>query len=200
MRSGLRLATSDDAADIVAIYRPVVAFTPTSFEIEPPDAREIERRIQETLMAYPWLVCDWGGRVAGYAYATRHRTRAAYQWSVDASVYVHQDWRRCGIGRALYTSLFRVLAAQGYFNVYAGITLPNAESVGLHESVGFQSVGVYRKVGYKFGVWHDVGWWQLGLQPPVATPRPPLSLGEIQQDPAWPKMLQAGLACIREKV
>ncbi len=162
MSSELRLATKDDAAEIAAIYRPVVAFTPISFETEPPDAREIEHRIQDTLPAYPWLVCDADGRVAGYAYATRHRTRAAYQWSVDTSVYVHQDWRRCGIGQALYTSLFRVLAAQGYFNAYAGITLPNAESVGLHESVGFQSVGVYRKVGYKFRVWHDVGWWQLG--------------------------------------
>jgi L-amino acid N-acyltransferase YncA len=194
--SEIRLATSDDAAAVAAIYRPIVASSPSSFEVEPPDEQEIRRRIQETLTAYPWLVCEHPDRVVGYAYAARHRVRAAYQWSVDMSVYVHPDVHRCGIGRALYASLVRILAAQGYFNAYAGITLPNPASVGLHESVGFEPVGVYRHVGHKLGAWHDVGWWQLGLQPYPALPRPPLTLTEIQRHPSWRLMLAEGLAHI----
>ena len=135
--------------------------------------------------------------MVGYAYASRHRARAAYDWSVDASVYVHPDFQRRGIGRGLYVSLIRILRAQGFFNAYAGVTLPNAGSVGLHESIGFQAVGVYRNVGYKQGAWHDVGWWELALQPLVAEPPPPLSLADVQKDPSWAGMLAAGLASIR---
>jgi L-amino acid N-acyltransferase YncA len=197
MASDIRLVTAEDAADIAEIYRPFVASTPISFEIEPPDELEIQKRIDGILPTYPWLVCEQGGRVAGYAYASRHSARAAYQWSVDMSVYVHSDFQRRGIGRGLYVSLVRILRAQGFFNAYAGVTLPNPGSVGLHESIGFQAIGVYRNVGYKMGAWHDVGWWELVLQPLVAEPPPPLSVGHVQADPSWPRMLAAGLACVR---
>jgi phosphinothricin acetyltransferase len=197
MSSEIRLATSQDAAGIAEIYGPIVASTPTSFETEPPDVQEIERRIEETLQAHPWLVFEHQNRVAGYAYAGRHKARAAYLWSVDTSVYIHPHFRRCGIGRALYLSLFQILMAQGYFNAYAGVTLPNPASVGLHESLGFKAIGVYPKVGHKLGVWHDVGWWHLGLLRPIATPRPPLSLREVQADPSWQRMLAASLSTIR---
>jgi phosphinothricin acetyltransferase len=198
MSFDIRLATDNDAAGIAEIYRPIVEATPISFEVEPPDEREVQKRIRETLPAYPWLVCAYEGRVAGYAYATRHRARAAYRWSVDTSVYVHSDFRRRGIGQGLYASLFGILAAQGYFSAYAGVTLPNPGSVGLHESAGFKAIGVYRNVGYKQGAWHDVGWWELALQPYIPEPRPPLSLALVQADPSWPSMLAAGLACVRE--
>jgi len=197
MAQEIRLVTQKDAASIAEIYRPFVESTPISFEIEPPDELEIQKRIRGILPAYPWLVCEQGGRVVGYAYASRHRARAAYDWSVDASVYVHPDFQRRGIGRGLYVSLIRILRAQGFFNAYAGVTLPNAGSVGLHESIGFQAVGVYRNVGYKQGAWHDVGWWELALQPLVAEPPPPLSLADVQKDPSWAGMLAAGLASIR---
>ncbi len=160
----IRLAVRNDAARIAEIYKPMVSSTPISFETEPPDAQEFERRIERLLPGHPWLVCEYQHRLAGYAYASRHRERAAYQWSVDTSVYVHSEFRRRGVGQALYTSLFRILVAQGYYNAYAGITLPNAGSVGLHESVGFKPLCVYRHVGYKQGAWHDVGWWELALQ------------------------------------
>lgn len=199
MAFDLRLATRKDAAGVVEIYGPIVASTPISFEIEPPDEQEIQRRIQKAEPAYPWLVCEYRGRVAGYAYASQHRARAAYQWSVDTSIYVHPDFRRCGIGRGLYVSLFQILAAQGYFNAYAGITLPNPGSVGLHEAAGFQAIGIYRKVGYKFGAWHDVGWWHLVIQPLIPSTQPPVGLGEIQGDPSWQRLLTTGLSYIRER-
>src|SRR5438128_1428647 len=150
----LRMATLNDAAGIAEIYEPIVRSTPISFEIEVPGEQEIRRRIERTLTAYPWLVCEYRDRLAGYAYASRHAERAAYQWSVDTSIYVHSDFRRRKIGQALYTSLFRILAAQGYYKEYARITLPNPDIVKYQESVGFRRIGVYREVGYKMGAWH----------------------------------------------
>lgn len=187
----IRLAAPTDAADIAEIYRPIVASTFISFEIDPPDEQEMRRRIEETLLSWPWLVYELRGRVAGYAYGSRHRARLAYQWSVDTSAYVHPDFRRQGIGRSLYAPLFRILAAQGYRNAYAGIALPNPASVGLHEACGFEPVGVYRNVGFKLGEWHDVGWWQLTLNSSTVVPQPPLTLAAVQRDPQWEAMLQA---------
>jgi L-amino acid N-acyltransferase YncA len=198
MSMALRLATRDDAAAVADIYRPIVASTPISFEVEPPDAEEMGRRIDEALAAHVWLICEHRGEVVGYAYAGRHGARAAYQWSVNTSVYVHSAFHRRGIGRGLYTSLFRILAAQGFVSAYAGITLPNTSSVALHESTGFHPVGVYRNAGYKLGRWYDVGWWQRALQAPAVTPSPPLNLEEILRDRSWQGMLVSGLSCIRE--
>ena len=197
MTWNLRLVRQSDAAEIAEIYRPIVESTPISFELEAPDGKEMQQRIEHKLTNYPWLVCENHGRVAGYAYASQFRERAAYQWSVETSVYVHSDFRRFGVGRALYISLFRMLTAQGFVNAYAGITLPNPGSVGLHEAIGFRPVGVYRNVGYKMGAWHDVGHWVLSLKPEPTTPQPPLMLAEIQSDPSWQEMLTAGLSCIR---
>ena len=160
----------------------------------------MRRRIEEMLPHYPWLVYERDGVVAGYAYATKHRVRAAYQWSVDTAVYVDEAHHRSGIGRGLYASLFAILAAQGFFNAYAGITLPNAGSVGLHEAVGFEPVGVYRKVGYKLGAWHDVGWWQLALRARAEDPDAPAPLADVQARDSWPALLLTGLPMIRARV
>jgi L-amino acid N-acyltransferase YncA len=200
MNVELRLATKDDAAAVAEIYRPFVASTPISFEIEPPDPQEMQRRIDSTLPRHAWLICEHRGEVVGYAYAGPHRDRAAYQWSVDTSVYVHSAFHRRGIGRGLYTSLFRILVAQGFVSAYAGITLPNTSSVALHESAGFELVGVYRNAGFKLGQWYSVGWWQRALRAPEATPSPPLNLDDIQRDPSWQQMLISGLSCVREVV
>lgn len=159
----LRVALPRDAEAVSAIYAPVVRDTAISFELEPPDSGEMRHRIEITLDRFPWLVAEKEGRVCGYAYAARHRERAAYAWSVDVSVYVADDSRRRGVGRALYAALLSVLARQGFHRAYAGITLPNASSVALHESLGFAFLGRYREVGWKLGAWHDVGWWERPL-------------------------------------
>jgi L-amino acid N-acyltransferase YncA len=197
METAIRLADAEDAEQIRAIYEPIVLRTAISFELEAPTVEEIGRRISNTLLNRPWLVCDRAGEVLGYAYAGHHRERAAYQWSVDASVYIKPDFHRRGVGRALYRSLFELLALQRYYNAYAGIALPNPGSVGLHESVGFRPVGVYREVGYKLGSWHDVGWWFLQLQPKPPSPLPPIPLAEARTDSGWPAALAAGQRILR---
>jgi L-amino acid N-acyltransferase YncA len=193
----IRLATERDAEQIAAIYAPNVTDTVISFEFEPPSADEMRRRIEATLQRYPWLVCERRGRVLVYANGGAHGSRAAYRWSVDVSVYVHEEARRTGVGRALYASLFAALDLQGFYNAYAGATLPNPASVGLHESVGFRPVGVYRGVGYKLGAWHDVVWWHLPLRERVADPDPPTVLPSVVGSEEWDAALASGLSFLR---
>ena len=167
MPSEIRSALVEDAASVAEIYLPIVKHSVISFELEVPSVEDMRRRIVDTQTRLPWLVCvDQDAVVEGYAYASRHRDRAAYQWSVDTTAYVRADRRGRGIGKKLYLQLFAELRALGYCQAFAGIALPNEASVALHESVGFTPIGVYRKVGYKLGAWHDVGWWQATLQLP----------------------------------
>jgi phosphinothricin acetyltransferase len=192
----IRVATPEDAGAVSEIYAPWVALTPVSFEIDVPGAVDMAARINDTVPRYPWLVCERDSYVVGYAYASEHRTRAAYQWSVDTAVYIREGCRGRGVGKGLYVSLIRILTAQRLHNAYAGITLPNAASVALHESVGFRPVGVYERVGYKLGAWHDVGWWALELQPRTDAPQPPLSLPAVSADSGFGAMLAAGAPLI----
>lgn len=175
-----RVADADDDARAIAeIYAPYVRETIISFETEPPDAAEMAQRIHRIGKQYPWLAASSGGEVSGYAYACENRSRLAYRWSVDVAVYLSASAQRAGIGRGLYRRLFAFLRAQGYVNAFAGISLPNAASVGLHEAMGFTLIGVYRNVGYKRGAWRDVGWWQLALQDPPAQPKEPLAFENL---------------------
>lgn len=165
-----------DAEACAAIYAPFVRDAPTSFEEVAPDARAMAERIARTSATHPWLVAECDGRVVGFAYACPHRERAAYRWAADVAVYVDPSQHRGGVGRALYERLLALLRAQGVHVAVAGIALPNDASVGLHESLGFELVGVYRDIGFKAGAWRDVGWWQLRLLPadgPPPEPRPP---------------------------
>jgi L-amino acid N-acyltransferase YncA len=153
-----------DAADCAAIYAPYVLDGVASFETEPPTAEQFGERIERYVLRHPWLVAeDDDGRVIGFAYGSQHRERAAYRWAADVSVYVDPSHHRRGVGRSLYVPLFELLDRQGMRTLHAGITLPNDASVGLHESLGFEPVGVYRRVGWKAGQWWDVGWWQRPL-------------------------------------
>jgi phosphinothricin acetyltransferase len=184
MPPAIRLATPGDAGPILAIYAPY-CHTPISFEAEPPSLDDMRGRLVKVLRDYPWLLCEDGGEALGYAYACQHRERAAYRWSVDTSVYVRKGCQRRGVGRALYSGLLTVLPLQGFINAYAGVTLPNPASVGLHEAMGFEPVGVYRQVGFKCGVWHDVAWYQRPLQPQPAEPLPPRPLEDVRQTAEW---------------
>lgn len=178
----VREARAEDGEAVSRIYAPYVRETAISFEEAPPDGAEMARRIEETLGAYPYLVAEAGGAVCGYAYASAHRTRAAYRWSADVTVYLDKDHRGRGIGRALYGALLPILTRQGIVTAYAGITLPNPASVALHEAIGFTPIAVYRSVGFKLGAWRDVGWWEKRLRAPEAIP------AEIVP---WPKLPRA---------
>lgn len=163
MKAVIRPVEPSDAAEIAAIYRPIVEDSTISFEERAPDEREMARRIAQVTQAYPWLVAEQDGRLAGYAYASRHRERACYRYSVDVSVYVAHDARKAGIARALYETLFTQLAQLGFHRAFAGIALPNDASLALHRACGFEPVGVYKEVGWKFGRWVDVAWFARAL-------------------------------------
>lgn len=172
----VRLASAADAEAIQAIYAPVVLNTAISFEEIPPSVEDMRGRILATLETYPYLVAKQEGVVIGYAYASQHRARAAYRWAVDVTVYIAQDARRQGMGRRLYEAMLPMLGALGYRSVYAGIALPNAGSVGLHERLGFRHIGTFPQVGYKHGAWHDVGYWLLDQGETSLPPREPIAL------------------------
>jgi L-amino acid N-acyltransferase YncA len=142
-----------------------VTDTIISFEEVPPTADDMAARIQNTLDGgYPYLVAEREGTMLGYAYAGMHNARAAYRGTVETTVYVAQDRHGCGIGRALYQELLSRLGADGYHSALGIISLPNPGSVGIHEAFGFEPAGIIREAGFKFGAWHDVGWWQKMLQ------------------------------------
>jgi len=192
MNAAIRMATRGDAAAIAAIYAPFCEARATSFELVAPTEEEMAGRIAAITKQWPWLVLEQDGRVAGYAYASRYRDRAAYQWAVDSAVYVGDGYRGRGIGRALYETLFELLRVQGYFKACAGITLPNPASVRLHEAVGFTKVGVYRGIGYKLGAWHDVAWYELALQPERENPAPPKPISDVKGVPSGANTRSAG--------
>lgn len=192
----IRLATPADGAAFAAIYGPVCLDTAISFETEAPTAEEMARRVAAVLPGLPWLVYEAEGEVLGYACAKPYNERAAYLWTLEATIYVAAAGRGRRIGSALYTALLALVTAQGYHSISAGITLPNAASVRLHEAFGFAPVGVYADAGFKHGAWHDVGYWRRELAPAALPPAPPTPLTELVGGPAWEAAIAAGLAAM----
>jgi L-amino acid N-acyltransferase YncA len=177
----LRLATEYDAQEMLSIYAPYIRNTSFTFEADVPSAKDFSDRINSYLINWPWLVCEMDGKLAGYAYGSKYRERVGYQWCVECSVYIHDDFQRMGIAKALYTALFEILKKQGYRNVYAVINLPNEKSVQLHESCGFTWFANYENVGYKLGQWKTVGWWQLIINDYCSEPAPPLKFPDLDK-------------------
>ena len=175
----VRMAIPSDAQGILSIYAPHVLEGFCTFENEVPSPEEMRERITACTQKRPWLVCQIDGQIAGYVYASPHRERPAYQWSCESSVYIQEDFQGIGIGIQLYELLFTLLKIQGYRTVYAGITLPNAGSIRLHEKCGFTYLTTYPNVGYKLHCWKDVGWWKLQINPYDPEPSPPSTLPEI---------------------
>jgi phosphinothricin acetyltransferase len=170
----VRDASELDAEACAAIYAHYVTDTAITFETDPPPPAEMARRIATAVRTHAWVVLEDDGRVVGYAYGGPYKARAAYRWSCEVSVYLEAGRRRTGAGRALYDALLTRLADRGYRTAVAGMTLPNAASVGLHRAMGFEPVGTYRRIGWKHGTWHDVAWTQRTIaagQDPPAEPR-----------------------------
>jgi phosphinothricin acetyltransferase len=185
----IRLADPDaDATRVAEIYEPAVVDSIISFEEVPPAAEEMAARMRTVLDWAPWLVAeDESGLVVGYAYASRHRERAAYRWSVDISVYVDPAWQGRGVGRSLYDDLLPILSRQRFVNVYAGVGLPNPASVALHESIGMRLIGTYERVGFKNGRWVDVAWYGMrlaGAANQTMAPPEPMAYPDLSQGPS----------------
>lgn len=172
-----------DSGACATIYAPYVAGAATSFEELAPDADDFAERIERISRTHPWLVAERDGVVAGFAYAAPHRARPAYRWTAETSVYVANGHQRVSVGRELYGALLDLLRRQRLHVALAGITLPNDPSVGLHTALGFEQVGIYRRIGYKAGAWRDVSWWQLALRP-QGDGSPPEPLGPQRLDAA----------------
>jgi phosphinothricin acetyltransferase len=180
----IRIAQAGDAAAIHAIYAPTILDTAITFETELPGAEAMRQRILTRLQHYPWLVWETNGQVLAYAYATRFRERAAYDWIAETSIYVHEHARRQGIARRLYASLLEVMRLQGINQAVGVITLPGEGSVALHEAMGFTPAGVWRAAGYKLGQWWDVGVWQRTLQAAANPPPPVAAFPSLRDAPA----------------
>lgn len=161
----IRRAKPSDAEQILAIYRPIVEGTNISFEFDPPSKNEMSHRISTTLETHEWLVAFDQDGIGGYAYASKYRPREAYQYAVETTAYVHERCRGRGVGKNLYEALFASLDSLRFHSAYAGIALPNAASIALHKSVGFESIGIFRDAGFKFEKWHNVSWWQRRVCP-----------------------------------
>ncbi len=159
----LRTACAADAAAICDVYNPYVLDTCFSFEEEPVTPAQMCRRMQAHGEHYPWLVIEAAGTIEAFAHAVPWKARAAYRHSVESSIYVAPEAQRCGRGRWLYGALLERLRDAGMHTAIAGIALPNAPSVALHEALGFTRVAHFRQVGRKHGRWIDVGYWQLQL-------------------------------------
>ena len=183
----IRVARDADAAPILEIYAYYIISTSFTFETEVPSIEAFAQRITSYVENWPGLVYEVDGIIAGYAYATRHRERVAYQWCVESSVYIHDNYQQTGIATALYETLIELLQHQGFRNVYAGINLPNDKSVAFHEKCGFKWFADYRNVGYKLGEWKTVGWWKRQLNDYTIEPAAPIRFADI--DPVFLELL-----------
>ena len=163
MHVTIRPAYACDGPPCADIYRPIVADTIISFEETPPDGAAMGARIENTRATHPWLCASDESGIVGYAYASPHRERAGYRYSVNVSVYVAAHVRGKSVGTRLYQALFAELEKAGFHRAFAGVTLPNDASVALHTKLGFSVVGTYHEVGYKFGKWLDVMWLERSI-------------------------------------
>jgi L-amino acid N-acyltransferase YncA len=190
VKSEIRLIETKDSAEVLEIYKPYVLNTHITFEYDVPTAPEFLKKIEDISSEYPWLVYLENEKILGYAYGSIHRYRTAYKWSAESTIYLAEPVKGKGIGRLLYKTLFGILKMQGYFNVYAGVGLPNKPSERLHKSMGFNELGVFKNIGYKLGKWHDTKWFQLHLNEHIPDPPLPKKIAEIRDSPEFMNILQ----------
>lgn len=187
----IRLIDETDAQAVLDIYKYYVDNTIISFEYEAPSLNDYKQRIKTNTEKYPWLVCLLNDEIIGFAYCSTHRSRTAYQWSPESTIYLAHNFHTKGIGRLLYETLFALLKLQGYYNVFAGVALPNEKSIGFHNALGFEEIGIFKNVGYKHGGWHHTHWFQLTLKELQTNPPIPKPLEEIIPTKEFSAILQS---------
>ena len=185
----IRLINTGDIAGALAVYTPFVLNTAITFEYYVPTLDEFTTKVETITNGYPWLVYLHNGKVKGYAYGSIHRSKTAYQWSPESTIYLSSEAQGNGIGRILYETLFSLMRLQGYINVFAGVSLPNEQSESFQKSLGFEEIGVFKNIGYKLGKWHDTRWFQLHLAGHFDEPGQLKTITEIENEPAFQKIL-----------
>jgi len=175
----ISLINANQAQEALDIYAYYVVNTSITFETSVPSLEEFSKRIADVTKNYPWLVCLQDGKIVAYAFAKMHRPTGAYLWSPEVTIYVANDFRGNGIGRKLYSALFAILKLQGYYNVFAGVVIPNAQSIGLHKALGFEEIGLFKNIGFKLESWHSAQWFQRSLGQTELIPTQPKSMLEI---------------------
>lgn len=180
--TSIRLATPRDAEGMLEIYAPYIRNTAVTFEYEVPDLDEFRGRVESTLTRYPWLAAEEDGLLLGYAYAGQYRSRAAFQWGAEGSIYLRPEAQGTGLAAPLYRCLIRLVKAQGVRNFYGCITHPNPASEGFHRKLGFSDLAVFPRAGYKLGQWRDVLWNYLPLGETEGPPEPFRPFGEMEPE------------------
>ena len=175
----IRIATPEDAPALIEIYAPYVINTAVSFENEVPTVEEFADRVRRTLEQYPYLVAEKDNKILGYTCASAFKSRAAYDWSVETSIYVHQDKRQQGAGSALYKALEAQLSRQHVCNLCACIAYPNPASIAFHERCGYKLVAHFHRSGYKLGAWQDMVWMEKELCPHTVPPLPFIPFSQL---------------------
>lgn len=177
----IRLAEETDYAAMLEVYKPYVINTAITFEYEVPSLEEYSKRISSTSAHYPCLVCGLNsGGIAGFAYASLFRVKDAYRWSAESTIYVSDKFQGKGVARVLYDALLSILELQGFVNVYGAVTIPNPKSERFHIFMGFAEIGIFEKIGYKHGKWHDLKWYEMYLVEHPANPVPPVSVSKVK--------------------
>lgn len=176
----IRMASLEDSEAIQAIYEPYILNTAITFEYEPISSESFKKRMEDIMLKFPWLVYELEGRIVGYAYCSRFKERAAFDWDCECSVYVDEQYHHRGIATSLYRKLFDLVKQQGYYNIYALIEYTHESSIALHKNFGFIETGVYRKTGYKLGKWWDLMIMEKRLQPLDESPKKIKGINEIE--------------------
>lgn len=182
MTYNYRVAKNSDVKRILDIYTPYITDSLISFEIDVPSLEEFQARFKDIASFYPFIVCESNNQIIGFAYAHQYMERAAYQWDAELSIYIDQSFHGTGIGQNLYLKLFELLKLQNIINVYGCVTSPNPKSDALHKKLGFKTIGVFSKTGYKFGQWIDVTWYEKTIGSHSLNPEPVISFQDILID------------------
>lgn len=196
-----QISVETDAEACLKVYEPYVLYTPITFDYQVPEVKEFRSKIQDTIIEYPWLVCLKNNQIEGYAYASRHRYKTAYQWSVESTIYLTEQLQGKGIGSILYKTLLALLKIQGFYNVYAGVTVPNKKSELLHSKLGFEELGIFKNIGFKTGAWHDVKWFYKILHEYKINPVLPLKMQDLINSEVYQSLIfEANNKLIKNKI
>lgn len=178
----IRPATAADARELLEIYAPYVTGTAITFEYEVPSVEEFAGRIENTLKKFPYLVALDGDKIVGYAYVSPFKSRAAYDWAVESSIYIAMDTRGKGVGKKLYLLLEEIMKRQNILNMNACISYPNPGSIAFHERLGYKTIGHFHQCGYKLDTWYDMVWMEKFIGEHQLNPLPILPFSAVKEE------------------